>query len=424
MFEMLAEIETSLEQAVGTLDPTALDGEGAVALLDRFSRLERLAAAGTAMAGAAIEATDAWRGTGQRDAIGFVAARTACPRGRIRDALGVADRLTSMPQVDGAVRSGAITLDQAADIAAAVAEHPHVETELVALAAQVSPRQLKERCVAILAQGDGAEQQHRRAKADRSASSQVGRDGVWRLAARMPIIDGAFVDKTLDYFQTRIFDDARHRGEREPYAAYRADALVAMARAAFDHLSGWASDGTDEASPSQARPRRRRGAPRARSSSLRHTIVVTVPHSVFTSRSAPGETCQVPGVGPVPVSVVNDLLADDPVVKAVVTKGRDITAVATLTRTVKEDLRLAVLAANGLRCAVPGCDSTRFLELDHRLEFSELGPTSYDNLRPLCCFHHDQRTRHGYQLRGSPGDHVWTAPDGAVLAAERSAVPG
>jgi hypothetical protein len=425
MFDLMTS-ERCLHEVVTGLDPTSLDGETAVELVDAFDRLERLAAAGKALVAARVEATDAWRGTGARDAIGFLSARTNTSRARIRDAVAVTAGLGSMPRLDQAFRGGALTIDQAADIAAAVREHPDTETELVALAATATPRQLKDRCVEILAQGEGAEQQHRRARAERSAASNVGRDGIWRCSARLPIIDGAFVDKALDFFQTQIFDEARARGDREPYDAYRADALVAMARAAMGeecpgacghHPSGDAHG--DAGSTTKKKRRRRR-----RSSSTRHAIVVTVPHTTFlTGKPVPGETCQIPGVGPVPVSVVHQLLADDPIIKAVVTKGRDITAVATLTRSIKDDLHLAVLTANDRTCGVPDCTNTRFLELDHEWDYVKGGPTSYDNLRPLCSFHHRQRTTQDFELRGSPGSYEWVAPDGTVLAAEQSAVP-
>jgi hypothetical protein len=398
MFDALQGLTANLSSVVAELEPLALDDATAVELLGEFARLERLAAAGTALVAARLEGSDAWRGQGARDPVGFIATRCSTSRGRVRDGLAVTRELGHMPVLGHALRAGALTISQAADIAAAVTEHPEVEAELVELAGMVSPRQLKARCVEILAEGQGAEQQHQRATAERSAASNVGRDGIWRLSARLPVIDGAFVDKALDHFQTQVFDEARRRGDREPFDAYRADALVAMARAAMGHGG-------------RKRPRR--------SSSIRHAIVITVPHSIFRPGGpSSGETCMVPGVGPVPASVVHQLLDDDPIVKAVVTRGRDITAVSTLTRTIKEDLRVAVLAANDLTCAVPGCTNTRFLQLDHEWEYHEGGPTSFDNLRPLCTFHHHQRTRENYELRGSPGAYEWVAPDGTVLSAD------
>ena len=423
MFDARA-IETALRDLVVRLDPERIDDQTALDAVDTLDRIERLAAAGKALAAARVERSDIWRGKGSRDAIGFLATRTRSPYARIRDGISVTDRLGDLPLLDRALRGGELTIDQAADIAAAAGAHPDTEAELVALAATATRRQLKARCVEIQAEGDGAEQQHRRARAERSMSSTVGRDGIWRGSVRLPTIDGAYLDKALDFFQTQIFDQARQNGDRDPFDAYRADALVAMARAAMgeDGPCTCTHDHRDDDVPDQGGKQGRRR--RRRSSSTRHAIIITVPHTTFLSgRPLAGQTCQIPGVGPVPVSVVHDLLADDPIIKAIVTKGRDITALATLTRSLKDDLRLAVLAANDLQCGVPTCDNLRFLEIDHEWEFHKGGPTSYDNLRPLCSHHHRQRTQHNYELTGTPGTYQWIAPDGTILAAEQSAVP-
>jgi 5-methylcytosine-specific restriction endonuclease McrA len=431
MFDTAERVASALAELVGGFDPDGLDGPAAVEWLELFDRLERLATAGKALAASQVEATEAWRASGQRDAIGFVAARTASSRRQVRDALGVVVHLAGLPKLNRALRAGSVSLAQAADIAAAAGEHPETEAELLELAATASLRALRERCVEILASGEGAERQHRRARAERSCSSQVGRDATWRLSASLPIAAGAVVDAALDHFQNQIFDEARSAGEREPFGAYRADALVRMARAAMcEGCSGGcgaqvADDGAQVAGGTvehaDARASRSRRRP-SRSSSLRHAIVVTVPHTLFlTGTGSSGEVCHVPGVGAVPVSVVRQLMEHDPIVKTIVTRGREVTAIATMTRRVKDDLRLAVLHQHAYRCGVPTCDNTRFLELDHRIEFAKGGPTSIENLRPLCSVHHDQRTTEGYQLEGEPGDLRWVAPDGTVLAAERAA---
>lgn len=420
MFDSAATIIEELGRLVDQLRPGTMDDPAAISVLDELDRIERLATAGKALAAAHIEAGDSWRGSGSRDAIGFVAARTDSPRSRVRDSLAVTDAIESAPVLERAFRKGALTVSQAADIAAAISDHPETEAELVALAAQVSPRELKARCVEICAEGEGAEEQHQRARSERSVSSNVGRDGIWRLSARLPVIDGALVDKALDFFQNEIFNQARKKGEREPFDAYRADALVALIRTA---MAG-PSDQPGEDQPSD-QSSKKRSSIRKKSSAIRHTIVVTVPHTVFQPGGLrEGEVCLVPGVGPVPQSVVHDLLEEDPVIRAVVTRGREITAVATLTRTIKRDLRLAVLAAHDFECAAPGCTNNRFVQLDHEIEFSRDGPTSYDNLRPLCTFHHNQRTRENYELQGQPGSYEWVGPDNTVLAREPTSTQG
>ncbi|MGI8822811.1 MAG: HNH endonuclease [Acidimicrobiia bacterium] len=65
-------------------------------------------------------------------------------------------------------------------------------------------------------------------------------------------------------------------------------------------------------------------------------------------------------------------------------------------------------------CVFPGCriPATQ-CDLDHRIPWSQGGPTSNDNLTPLC--RHDHRIRHqtGWTHQPLPGgDHQWTSPLG------------
>ncbi|MFP4513670.1 MAG: hypothetical protein ACLFRV_12055 [Acidimicrobiales bacterium] len=425
MFDTL-DMEARLEELVGSLQPGELSGPDAVSLMERFARLGRLAEAGVALCASRVEESQAWRRSGHRDAAGFVAARTGQHRRGAKDSLLVGSQLPRAGGLDGAVRGGELSRDQAAEIAHVLRERPDLdaEAELLAVARRGSLRALRGACADVLSRGHGADERDRRAKAERTCSSSVDRHGRWRLSASLPTLDGALVDRALDVFQAAAFDDARRAGLREPFSAYRADALVRMARAALGDDGARVGCSSDSGDAETRSTRPRRGVPRGRSSSVRHAIVVTVPHAAFwRGHTTAGETCEVPGVGPVPVSEVHKLVDDDPIIKTVVTKGRDITALGTATRSIREDLRLAVALSSDGTCEVPDCEARRFVELDHEWEYHKGGPTTYDNLRPLCTFHHDLRTNHGYELRGTPGNHEWIAPDGTVVAAERSATP-
>jgi hypothetical protein len=424
MFDTLNDLSTALEHALAELDPDTLEGSDAVVLLEHFDQVARLAGAGRAICAARIDATGAWRKTGHRDAPGFVAARTGSHRSDAKDAIAIGNRLGGASRFGAAVRSGTISPAQAAEIADTLAERPDAEDELLGAAQTATMRELRAACAEIASRGTGADERHARASEHRYCSSGVGRDGQWRLNAGLTATDGAIVDKVLEYFQNEAFDDARTEGRREPFTAYRADALVRMAKAAMARGVDHRRDGTlsDESGPGTPRRRRRRGRPRSRSSSIRHTIVVTVPHTTFLPGTpTEGETCRIPGVGPVPVAQVQKLLEDDPIIKCIVTRGRDITATATMTRTIKDDLRLAVLHAHDYVCAVPTCTNTRFVELDHEMQFTDGGPTDYQNLRPLCSYHHDQRSNEKYELVGQPGAYRWIGPDGSMLLADPGA---
>jgi len=52
-------------------------------------------------------------------------------------------------------------------------------------------------------------------------------------------------------------------------------------------------------------------------------------------------------------------------------------------------------------------------DLDHRIPWTNGGPTTTDHLTPLCRHDHVTRHRTGWQYQPLPnGDHHWTSPLG------------
>ena len=86
--------------------------------------------------------------------------------------------------------------------------------------------------------------------------------------------------RALEPLTKARFDEARKADEREPYDAYRFDALVTLAE----------QGGGGAAAPPVARVR------------------VDLP-ALLAGRTSPGEVCEIPGVGPVPVAHAREVLA-------------------------------------------------------------------------------------------------------------------
>lgn len=127
-----------------------------------------------------------------------------------------------------------------------------------------------------------------------------------------------------------------------------------------------------------------------------------------------GEVCHVVGGGPVPVAVAKQFAADG-FLKAVVHDGVDVLHVAHLGRHVPAELRTALdlgppPAFDGVECAYPGCGRRHGLEWDHIDPVANHGPTAYDNLRPLCWQHHQEKTEHD-RLAGLLHPHPRHEPD-------------
>jgi len=121
-----------------------------------------------------------------------------------------------------------------------------------------------------------------------------------------------------------------------------------------------------------------------------------------------GEQCEIPGIGPIPVSVARRM-SEDSILTIILTKGVDVIGVAHGGRTVPAHLRSA-LEVRDPKCIVPRCDVRRNLEIDHRNTFGRTQVTKLDDLAHLCRWHHYQKTCLGYTYRGGPGTWQWIPP--------------
>jgi hypothetical protein len=121
-----------------------------------------------------------------------------------------------------------------------------------------------------------------------------------------------------------------------------------------------------------------------------------------------GEKCEIPGFGPIPVTLARQL-SEDAILKILLTKGVDVAAVAHGGYTIPAHLRSA-LDVRDEKCIVPGCDMRRNLERDHRNSFGRTQVTKLDDLAKLCRHHHYLKTFCGYTYRGRPGAWEWIPP--------------
>ena len=301
-------------------------------------------------------------------------------RGPAISALEMADRLDGLPLLAEAFRAGRLSAAQAAEIAEAASEVPEAEAQLVETASKVSLRGLREECRRLEAAGLDMEARHRRAHCSRRVRSWVDGHGVGRLSARMAPDELARLVGEIDRRCDDIVVDAVRGGWFESVEAHRADALV------------------DLAYPPE---------PGSRPDVTVHVVVDY--DALVRGDTVPGERCEIPGVGPIPVSVARRL-AEDAFLKVLVTKGVDIKAVAHGGRTIPAHLRSA-LELRDPKCIVPRCDVRRGLEIDHRDSFARTGLTSLDNTARLCRWHHYQKTFLGYSYRGGPGTWQWIPPE-------------
>jgi Domain of unknown function (DUF222)/HNH endonuclease len=383
MFDRVNRAIRDLKAAVADLDPDVLESRSAVALVEKFSEAERVAAAGKALAAKRVAESGAWKPSGARTAAHWMATATGTSVGSALGVLETAARLSDLPRTDKAVRAGKLSEAQTKEIASAAAAAPSSEGELLKVAATEGMATLKERCARVKAAAASDEsEKYARIYRRRRLRHWTDPEGAFRLEALLTPDCGARVMAALEPYRERIFADARKQGRREPYEAYGADALVEMATDK--------SAGTDQKNPTAF-------------------VHVFVDHKALVrGHTANGEVCEIAGVGPVPIATA-EALAADAYLQVLVTNGTDISAVSSKSRTISPRLRAAVIARD-TKCVVPGCEVRHHLQIDHIKPRHQKGRNELANLQRLCPYHHYLKTHKGYYTKGPPGARTWHPP--------------
>jgi hypothetical protein len=377
VFEVLAESIESLRKLLAILDPLVLEGQDAKRLVEESAELERLAGAVRTLAVGRVAETGAWQGDGAfRDVSAWMASKTHSTIGRAKATVETAGRLAELPETSAALRAGALSEVQAEVIAAAASADPVAEVALLDCAARNGVKGLKDECARVeaAASTDQAER-YARVRANRYLRHRRISDVEGLIEMRGPIDATATVMAALEPRERDLFKQARSANRREEPEALAFDAVVEMA--------------DDSAAARLVKSPSRAPA----------TLVFRVDHRAFRrGHTVPGEICEIAGVGPVPVFVVQKFAADA-VFKALIHDGTDVLAVSHLGRTIPARLRTAVIEQFS-ECAIEGCHVNRHLEIDHNTPVEEQGPTALWNLSLLCRFHHDHKHRYNQRVVG------------------------
>ena len=309
-----------------------------------------------------------------------VAHTLGVPTREVRASVETAELLEELPATDAAVRSGQLSARQAELIAGAATVNPDAEAELLRTA-KLGLVPLKDACIAARAAVEDPPTRRKRQHASRFFRIGTDDDGMVAGSFRLAPEIGGQIKAKFDAEVQRIFREHKS-GDHEPHEAYAADAFASFM---LDGKGG----------------------------ALKAYVHVVIDHGALM-RGGPveGERCEIPGVGPVDVAWVKELMGSA-FLTAVIKNGKDITTVAHLGRHVPAEVMTALIV-NGRECCVEGCYNRGYLELDHRHEYAKGGPTSYENLGYFCSGDHDKKTK-GWIL-GEPdpvtGKRSLTPPPG------------
>ena len=398
---------------VGAFEPGRYSGEDAITLVTWFTRAERLCVTGKALAATRATEANAPAAAGQPTPAHWLAGVTGESIGEAAGTLRLGESFSSHPSVEDACRRGELSKAKAALVADAARVSPGSEDDLVRSAPADTFRQVKDRCARVKAQArssEDADAHYRSLHRSRYARTWTDRDGAFRLDARLTPDAGATLLASLTTQTDAEFTAARRAGIHDTPDNYRADALVALVTAGSDAdqvdpgASGAGAPGSDSTATTSSPTTRRRTVDPKTLVTLRVDL-----DALRRGSLGPGELCEIPGVGPIPIQRARALMGDS-ICHLVITNGVDITTVCHLGRTIPAHLRTA-LTERDRTCVVPGCDVAQGLEIDHWvIPVEDGGPASMDNLVRICWNHHRLRHHKGFILSGAPGAWRWNPP--------------
>jgi hypothetical protein len=381
----------ALTSWVGSLEPAALSGHDARAVLGLATSLASLGAdlellvAPSALAGAP------WAEEGYHSPAAWLAEQTRRTVPQAVAVIETAERIEKLPAVAEALSSGRLSSTEARVLASAATAEPAAEAELLEAAAELP---ISRFCGYARARARDARQgdpdHHRRLHDARYLRFWTDTDGMFHLSGGLLPEDGVQVMSAVRSRAQFCAAEARTAGlEAESQAALDADALVALVTGDERRATFF---GTEAGTC-------RRIA----------TFLHVSADAASRGKLWPGELCEVSGVGPVPLEVL-DAVVGDSEITYVADNGVEVSTWH-LGRAVSAHTR-RTLEARDRTCVVPNCEVSVGLEIDHwQIPFARGGPTELWNLCRLCAMHHRMKTYDGYRLLGGPGKWEWLPPE-------------
>lgn len=353
MFELDTALDTELacleqalellEKATATLEPELFDHASARVMLERFGRVRRLGDYGVAAFARKL------------DDAAVVSRAAGVPVGQANATIELGRNLKAAPELGAALASGAVSAEQAMQIASAEASVPGVAEELVELAASEPFHVLKDKARKLKLEAEQHNGLSARQRAARSARHYSGELGLTHIHLALQPLDATPIVNRAEAIAQRLYRTAKkeNNGRTEPFEAYLADAFVEM-------LSG-----------------------RGKGRTTRPELVVLIDYNTIRNgwELTPEGISKIPGVGPVDPHDAK-AIAQDAFINAVMVDGKDLRHFQRFGRYVPPEIKVALELGEAPGFDGPSCSEcgNRFRpERDHVEPVVAHGPTSYAN---------------------------------------------
>ncbi len=420
MCRELRVLRQSIASYAGQFDARSLSPAQAGEVVRLCAQIEASAASIKALAAARSAEASGWKLEGYRSPADQLAHDAGMSPAAAKRALDTGRRMADQPEVASAALAGELSAEQAAAVSEAVAADPAKAGELIDTARHRSLPELNEEVARIKAATADQEARWRAVHAKRSFRRWSDRDGAFQGHLYGHPEDGAGLWGMLDPLRRRLNVLRREAGAPpDTLDALDYDALIAMAAIATgtegelrlaDLLDLGLFPQLDASLVSRPRSSPTpRGTKKLAGSPLRVMIRVDL-DALLRGVALDGELSEIAGYGPVPVSVIEDLLAtESPFIVGLLTKGQALTGVYHHGRRPNAHQRSA-LDFLYPACAVEGCASRAGLQYDHREDFARTKITSFDLLDRLCGHHHRKKTNDGWALVDGRGKRAFVPP--------------
>ena len=420
MCRELRALRQSMVSYAGQFDARALSPGQAGDVVRLCAQIEASAASIKALAAARSAEADGWKHDGYRSPADQLAHEAGMSPTAAKRALEAGRRMADHPEVASAALAGELSAEQAAAVSDAVAADPAKATELIATAKHRSVPELNDEVARIKAATADQEARWRTVQAKRSFRRWSDREGAFQGHLYGHPEDGAGLWAMLDPIRRRLKMLRREPGAPpETLDALDYDAIMTMAAIATgtDGELGLADlldlglfpqleRSVVAPPPSSPKPRRTK---KLAGSPMRVMIRVDL-DALLRGVALEGELCEIAGYGPVPVSVIKDLLmTESPFIVGLLTKGQALSGVYHHGRRANAHQRSA-LDFLYPSCAAEGCSSRAGLQYDHREDFARTKITAFDLLDRLCGPHHRKKTHDGWALVEGRGKRAFVPP--------------
>ena len=448
MCQGLRALRQSMTTYAGQFDARTLTAAQAGEVVRICAQIEASAASVKALAAARSAEANSWQHHGYRSASEQLADQAGMSPAAAKRTLETGRRLADQPAVAAAALAGELSLEQATAVSDGVAADPAKAAELIDTAQRSSLPELNEQVSKVKAACVDQEQRRRDRHTKRSLRRWTDRDGALQAHLYGHPEDGACLWRMLDPIRRRLNIIRRHSGAaNESLDALDYDAVMTLAAVAtgkdaelslaelfelglfpqldtalrsgrvrpryHSHRAPIPTCSTPSARPGRpptpvSKPRRR---PKKLAGSPIRVMVRVDLDALLRGVALDGELCEIAGYGPVPVSVVEDLLAtENPFIVGILSKAQALVGVYHHRRHPNAHQRSA-LDFLYPTCAAEGCSSRDGLQYDHRHDYAKTHFTAFDLLDRLCGHHHRKKTHHGWALVEGNGKRAFVPPD-------------